>query len=74
MIHGKQWMVGSFDDDTEECSLCRKSKEGVVLQEEDGSEFNLCSMCLKKMNRLRRAARARAESVTPSFPSMKNGG
>jgi ribosome-binding protein aMBF1 (putative translation factor) len=62
MKKGKLTIVGAIEDDTEDCSLCGKAKEGLVVQEEDGTELNWCWACAKKLMRMRRLAKAKADS------------
>lgn len=68
MIKGVMTIVGSFEE--EECCLCLKSKEGIVVQI-DGAESNLCWLCAKKLVRMKRTARQKDEATTPLFDAVE---
>ena len=74
MTNGRLVIIDSIDaDDDRECSLCGKPKEGIVVQAEDGTEFNWCWACTKKLMRMRRTAKPRAEALRASHASHANG-
>jgi hypothetical protein len=74
MTNGKLEIVDSFEADTEECSWCSKTKEGIVLKDEEGRETNWCWPCMRKFMKMRRAAaRPKSEPETATFPAMRTG-
>ncbi len=58
MKKGKLTILGALEEGTEECSLCTKTKEGLVVQQEDGTQLNWCWACAKKLIRMRRLSKS----------------
>jgi hypothetical protein len=63
-----KWTIaGAFGEGETECSLCGKDKEGIIVEEEDGTELRWCWPCARKLIRMRRVAKAKVEPETPLF-------